>query len=314
VFTIDATGANLRRLTGPFLDDMLEGPGGEQPTWWPNGSRLFYFGQRYPGPPTVFQMNADGTCEGRFAPSSPDLHDPAWRPSPLSLPGAIACADLRVRGRAEKLQLGLGEKTRIRLFVDNDGSVAATNVHVDMTTAATTTLNVESTNCGSSGTTTSCFVDRVNPGGTAELVVEVSRVTAGPLLVQFHVSSAVYDSDSANNNVQLGTDVLPCTVVGSWGDDYLYGTPKADKICGLPGADRIFSRGGNDFIDAGNGDDRIYPGAGFDTVIARGGDDTVYARDGQRDWIDCGAQTDIAVVDRIDVVRHCEYVARPPRG
>ena len=48
-------------------------------------------------------------------------------------------------------------------------------------------------------------------------------------------------------------------------------------------------------------------------MIAKGGNDVIYARDGDRDWIDCGSERDIAVVDRIDVVRHCEYVLRPPR-
>jgi hypothetical protein len=36
----------------------------------------------------------------------------------------------------------------------------------------------------------------------------------------------------------------------------------------------------------------------------------IYARDGQRDWIDCGTEYDIAVVDRVDHVSHCEKVQR----
>ena len=45
-------------------------------------------------------------------------------------------------------------------------------------------------------------------------------------------------------------------------------------------------------------------------MIAKGGDDVIWARDGQRDWIDCGGQKDIAVVDRVDVTRRCEAVSR----
>jgi hypothetical protein len=66
-------------------------------------------------------------------------------------------------------------------------------------------------------------------------------------------------------------------------------------------------------IDAGSGDDVIYPGAGHDTILGKGGNDIVYARDGQRDYIDCGTEHDIAVVDKLDHVHHCEVVARPNR-
>ena len=48
-------------------------------------------------------------------------------------------------------------------------------------------------------------------------------------------------------------------------------------------------------------------------IIAKGGNDTVYAREGKRDTIDCGNERDVAIVDRLDVVRHCETVVRPRR-
>jgi hypothetical protein len=35
---------------------------------------------------------------------------------------------------------------------------------------------------------------------------------------------------------------------------------------------------------------------------------TIFARDGQRGRIDCGTEYDVAVVDKIDHVRHCERV------
>ena len=36
----------------------------------------------------------------------------------------------------------------------------------------------------------------------------------------------------------------------------------------------------------------------------------IFARDGQRDWIDCGTEYDVAVVDTLDHVCHCEKVLR----
>jgi Ca2+-binding RTX toxin-like protein len=138
-----------------------------------------------------------------------------------------------------------------------------------------------------------------------------SRATAGPIRLEDQVFSDQLDTDPTNNSTFTGAHVLPCTMVGTWGNDFLYGTNGPDKICGLPGADTVYGGKGNDFIDAGNGDDRIYPGPGRDTVIAKGGYDVIEARDGERDWIDCGGQHDIAVVDKVDVTRHCEVVARP---
>jgi dipeptidyl aminopeptidase/acylaminoacyl peptidase len=48
-----------------------------------------------------------------------------------------------------------------------------------------------------------------------------------------------------------------------------------------------------------------------DFINAGGGNDLVLARDGARDTIDCGPGTDVARVDRIDIVEHCEHVRRP---
>jgi hypothetical protein len=40
------------------------------------------------------------------------------------------------------------------------------------------------------------------------------------------------------------------------------------------------------------------------------GNDVLYARDGERDRLDCGAGRDVAYVDKIDTVAHCEQVHR----
>ncbi|MBI5566980.1 MAG: ExeM/NucH family extracellular endonuclease, partial [Chloroflexi bacterium] len=67
---------------------------------------------------------------------------------------------------------------------------------------------------------------------------------------------------------------LPATIVGTPGDDVLYGTNGADVIAGL---------GGNDTIYGGNDDDVICGYAGNDTLIGGNGHDTLigsYGNDG----------------------------------
>jgi Ca2+-binding RTX toxin-like protein len=315
VFVVDSTGGNLRRLTGPFDDDISGAAGGSQPSWWPDGSRLFYIGQRYPGPPTTFGMNADGTCEGRFGPPGPDLQRPVWETGGGALPPVTRCAELRLSVEIEKTTVALKEEARWTFTVDNDGNEAATHVRIDVGigTSDGTTLSSATPGCGSTGSSVTCLLDQIPSGASASVFVNGSRKKAGPIRLEDQVFSDQLDTDPTNNATVAGADVLPCTRVGTWGNDSLYGTNGRDKICGLPGGDTIFGFKGNDFIDAGNGGDRIYPGPGRDTVIAKGGDDVIEARDGQRDWIDCGAQHDIAVVDRVDVTRRCEVVARPPQ-
>ena len=127
------------------------------------------------------------------------------------------------------------------------------------------------------------------------------------------------------------------TIAGSAGADRIAGTPKANVIVGGSGNDRVSAGGGNDLVCAGagndlvlggrgndtlfggpgndrifggRGNDRINPGPGRDHVDAGPGNDRIFSVDGQRDVIDCGPGHDVAIVDRMDVVRHCEVVIR----
>ena len=138
-----------------------------------------------------------------------------------------------------------------------------------------------------------------------------------------------------------------CHIYGTPGADVLRGTDLTDVIVGLGGNDRLTSNGGDtlegdagndvliggyyqDILDGGSGNDVLRGGASADTLAggpgrdaftAGGGADLIHARDGARDLVSCGTNTekttapsesDIAYVDRIDLVSaDCEYVYRP---
>jgi Ca2+-binding RTX toxin-like protein len=74
-------------------------------------------------------------------------------------------------------------------------------------------------------------------------------------------------------------------VVGSEGNDCLYGTAGADVILGMggndllagaAGADRLLGGAGNDLISGGNGNDRAAGGPGVDRVDGGNGKDRLY--------------------------------------
>ena len=81
-------------------------------------------------------------------------------------------------------------------------------------------------------------------------------------------------------------EVLPphpdgCTIVGTDGDDVLYGTAEDDVICGLKGDDRIYGRGGADDLRGGGGDDLIWGGRGRDRVSGGAGADQLWGNAGR---------------------------------
>jgi hypothetical protein len=57
-----------------------------------------------------------------------------------------------------------------------------------------------------------------------------------------------------------------------------------------------------DLIDGRRGEDRQYGGGATDVILGR---------DGSTDTLDCGDGMDLAVVDRIDSTRDCEWIDRP---
>lgn len=89
----------------------------------------------------------------------------------------------------------------------------------------------------------------------------------------------------------------------------LYGDAGPNRIVGTVGGDWISGGAGRDHLSGGPGRDCIEGGPGRDVISGGPGDDLIRARDGSADVVDCGSGTDIAIVDKKDVVSpSCEQV------
>ncbi|MBZ8181031.1 SdrD B-like domain-containing protein, partial [Oscillatoria salina] len=76
---------------------------------------------------------------------------------------------------------------------------------------------------------------------------------------------------SLNLEPKTVTSVIPLkNIVGTPGNDDLFGTNNNDRINGGAGNDNIFGNNGNDIIRGGPGNDNIFGGTGFDTALFNG--------------------------------------------
>jgi Tol biopolymer transport system component len=305
IFVVTPNGTDEQRLTGPLGDDAIVGPSFGAPSWWPDGSRLFFS----PGGAT-WMMNADGSCEGPFGAATQRLEDPAFRPGMTGLPPRISCADLRVTVAASADAVGLKQTVVLHVQVDNDGDLAASGLKVRIAVPAGVSITGSLPGC----TRTTAFVCTLPPlpaGLSTSFEVYVSSARAGLLKALVSASSDQAESDPSNNSTEADTTVLPCTTVGTLGNDAINGTAGRDLICARAGWDRINALGGNDVVDAGSGNDTIDAGKGRDKVMGGDGADVILVHDGERDTVDCGSGTDVVLADPIDVVaKNCEQVIR----
>jgi Ca2+-binding RTX toxin-like protein len=163
------------------------------------------------------------------------------------------------------------------------------------------------------------YLSKDSPVGRITVVVKLN--TAGANVLTASAAARQVELNTANNSgsatVQVGkTAPSPTpvsaptptpqsskgkTVTGSSGPNTLMGTSRNDVLNGL---------GGNDVLRGLDGNDVLRGGAGRDLLFGGAGNDVLYARDGERDRLDCGAGRDVAYVDKLDTVAHCEQVHR----
>jgi Tol biopolymer transport system component len=312
LYVVSADGTGLRRLTGPLDDDLGREPGAFRPSWWPDGSRLFFHsGEGLNAQASVFAVNADGSCEQRFGPPDVPLVFPAWRPGSVALPAPARCADIRLDGHGPGDVTGLNTPARLQLKISNDGNLAATGIRLEISASPKEVVKVDPS-VGCVGTApVVCAVAPIPSQAQTTLQVDVSSSTPGVLRTKFAITADEPDNSPFLNRLELDEPVLPCVTVGSKIADNLVGTNRRDSICARGGADRIDGRAGNDFVDAGSGDDTVIGGPGRDVVTSGPGRDVILVRDGRRDTIACGAGRDLVVADDLDrVAADCERVFR----
>jgi Tol biopolymer transport system component len=290
--------------------ERLIGGGGDRPAFSDDGRRvLFNTGLRAPGEEDGLQayvMNADGSCPSRVAAGTIGVQ--AWY---ASTGPALRCTDLQVSTTQDRTLVGIHEVAAFEITVANTGTEPATGARLDVDppTNGRLWLSVAGSACPATGGG-SCSLGTIPAGGSAKVVAVMQALDTGPVFTGVRARSNEPDRNQAANYGTLRFDSLPCSLVGTYDSDVLVGTRDADVVCALTGRDVIRALGGADTIDAGNGADRVFPGPGRDSVDLKGGADFVDARDGQRDVISCGAEADIALIDRVDAVdKSCEIAS-----
>jgi Tol biopolymer transport system component len=312
VYVIGADGTGERRLTGSVIEGLVPVPGGSAPTWWPDGSRLFFGREGSRGEPySAYVMNADGTCEERFGPASIRLVDPVWRPGAQPRLGPLRCVDVRVLASFAQSVVGIGRDASLRVAVENDGNEAATGVVLRVALPHGSVRLVSDAAACSGNQPLECTLAPLGPGRRLELVLAARSSTAGFANVLIEAGAHQREADPATNRATWRLEVLPCRTVGTNNSDRILGSPRRDTICARAGYDVVRAGAGNDWVDAGPGNDTVTGGRGRDTVLGGGQRDTILVRDGSRDDVSCGGQRDRVVADRLDrVSKDCERVSR----
>lgn len=140
-----------------------------------------------------------------------------------------------------------------------------------MSRTATTTLNVEQledrmvlstvelTNAGVlkiTGSEASETIQLRQGNG----VISITGMAGG--VKQAAVKSVLIDARGGGDYVDCRTLLVPCTIYGGSGNDYIMGGENADYIDGGNDHDIVFGLGGNDQLFGGYGDDRLLGGNG----------------------------------------------------
>ncbi len=101
------------------------------------------------------------------------------------------------------------------------------------------------------------------------------------------------DVDNFKNDVLIGTRGddkiyglhMKDDLSGGAGNDELYGGYNNDLLFGESGDDKLYGELGNDYMDGGKGNDKLIGSAGFDTLTGGEGKDSFYLLDTSKDTL-----------------------------
>ena len=133
-------------------------------------------------------------------------------------------------------------------------------------------LTIESFGSGTNGTVTQL------PDGRLEYTANDGFV--GTDTFNYIVSDGNGGTDSADVSVTVTASPPPpppSEILGTTGDDLIFGTPDGETILGLSGNDFINGESGNDTLFGGEGDDSLVGSFGNDVINAGSGDDEIDA-------------------------------------
>ncbi len=155
------------------------------------------------------------------------------------------------------------------------------------------------------------------------ILLMVMVIMVGALFVGQEALAKVLTGTAGEDRL-VGTDRND-RLDGRGGEDSLKGRRATDRLKGSRGADRLKGNRGNDRLWGGHGADTLNGGEGndvlraleradvtpgpngevdtvADTLDGGNGNDLFRTRDGESDKITCGAGTDVALLDPVDVI------------
>jgi uncharacterized delta-60 repeat protein/uncharacterized repeat protein (TIGR01451 family) len=238
---------------------------------------------------TVSSSTADPSPGNNSATATTTVGAGEDPPQPPGEDPPPALPDLSVSKSAHPSPAVLNELLTYTITARNLGGPAAGASVTDDLPAGAEFVSVASSQGLCAGPTTTfphafCSLGPLASGASATITVVVRPTEESEL--SNVVSIAPNDQNPANQRFELRTSVLPaanCQIVGTEGDDILYGTTGADVICGLGGDDRIFGNARQNIQDRG---DVLYGGPGNDQLSGWTGNDLVRGGDGNDTYLD----------------------------
>lgn len=111
-----------------------------------------------------------------------------------------------------------------------------------------------------------------------------------------------YDDDAivSGASLELSGEITTKTIVGTSGNDFIFGLDEDSIVLGLEGDDRIRAGGGKDSVFAGDGQDVVDAGVGDDNLSGENGNDVLLGGEGNdsllgggdNDWLSGGIGND----------------------